>query len=110
MAVSLIYDPAYLKHDTGHHPENAHRLEAILHALESGDLPKRLRAVKPSAAKLEDLTRCHHEDMVEHVRRLCEQGARHIDMDTQISRESYDVALLAAGAAMAAVDCAFAAE
>ncbi len=107
MSVSLIYDPAYLTHNTGvHHPETARRLEAVLTAIDSSGLPKRLHSVKPSPASVQDLTRCHREAMVEHVRVQCEQGARFLDADTQICRESYEVALLAAGAAITAVDVA----
>ena len=29
MKVGYVYDPIYLEHDTGQHPENAARLEAI---------------------------------------------------------------------------------
>jgi acetoin utilization deacetylase AcuC-like enzyme len=104
VAVSLIYDPAFLKHDTGRHPETSRRLEAIRRALDSSGVSGRLETVKPSAAKLEDLTRCHRPEMVQHVRDLCESGASYIDADTRISRDSYDVGLLAAGAAVSAVD------
>ena len=37
MAINLIYDPAYLKHDTGMHPENRQRLEAILSTLHADE-------------------------------------------------------------------------
>jgi acetoin utilization deacetylase AcuC-like enzyme len=105
MAVSLIYDPEYLKHDTGyHHPENAHRLEAILKTLRESDVAGRLQSVKPGPAKREDLARCHHEELVDHVKAVCDRGERYLDADTGISRESYDVALLAAGGALGAVD------
>lgn len=105
MAVSLIYDPEYLKHDTGlHHPENAHRLKAILKTIDGSDIANRLERVKPTLARREDLTRCHHEEMVDHLKTLCENGERFVDPDTRISRESYDVALLAAGGAITAVD------
>ncbi len=104
MAISLIYDPAYLKHTTGHHPEKARRLEVILESLESDGLSNRLRNVEPVSAGIGDLLRCHREPMVAHVRELCERGAPYLDADTQISRESYDVARLAAGGAMTAVD------
>ena len=105
MAVSLIYDPEYLKHDAGqHHPENAHRLQAILRAVNGSDVANRLQVVKPAPARREDLTRCHDERLVDHVKTLCERGEHFVDMDTRISRESYDVALLAAGGAIIAVD------
>jgi acetoin utilization deacetylase AcuC-like enzyme len=110
MTVSLIYDPAYLKHNTGQHPENAHRLEAILEVLKDSEIAPRLQNVPPKPAAIEDLLRCHRQEMVEHVRLLCERGDRYLDADTRISRESYDVALLAAGAAIGAVDTVMKAE
>ena len=43
MAIHLIYDPAFLKHDTGVHPENSLRLEAILRAIKEDErCPKSL--------------------------------------------------------------------
>ena len=105
MAVSLIYDAAYLTHGTGpQHPENARRLEAVLSAIETSGLSKRLQRVKPVAATPEVVARCHRPEMIDHVRILCERGERYVDPDTQISPESYKVALLAAGAAITAVD------
>jgi len=32
MTTALVYDPAYLKHETGHHPENPQRLKVIISA------------------------------------------------------------------------------
>jgi len=105
MAISIIYDAAYLKHNTGRHPENAQRLESILRSLTTDeDLSKRIEMLKPTAARIEDLTRVHREEMIADVRNLCERAATSIDADTRISRESYDVALLAAGAAIGGVD------
>jgi acetoin utilization deacetylase AcuC-like enzyme len=105
MAVSLIYDPAYLTHGTGpDHPENARRLEAVLSAIETSGLSKRLQRVKPVPASTDVLSRCHRPEMIDHLRILCERGERYVDPDTQISPESYKVGLLAAGAAVTAVD------
>jgi len=44
------------------------------------------------------------------VRSLCERGIPFIDLDTVISRESYEVARLAAGAAVSGVDHVFKGE
>jgi acetoin utilization deacetylase AcuC-like enzyme len=105
MAVSLIYDSAYLKHNTGTHPETARRLESILAALrEDPVLERKLAAVTPRAASDQDISRCHNPALIERIRELCEEGAPFIDADTRISRESFEVAKLAAGAAVAAVD------
>jgi acetoin utilization deacetylase AcuC-like enzyme len=45
--------------------------------------------------------------MIVRARELAERGAPGLDADTRISRESFEVARLAAGAAMTAVDAAF---
>jgi len=105
MSLSLIYDAQYLNHDTGpHHPENSHRLTAIIKAVGESDIRDRVRLVKPSAAAPEDVIRCHQEELVDEVASLCANGEGFIDADTRISSQSYDVALLAAGAGITAVD------
>jgi acetoin utilization deacetylase AcuC-like enzyme len=109
MSVSLIYDSAFLMHRTGQHPENPHRLEVILRAVEEDEkLAAHLRRVAPCVAAERDLTRCHGEHMLLAARAISEQGGGLIDMDTVVSSESYEVARLAAGAALTAVDCALA--
>jgi acetoin utilization deacetylase AcuC-like enzyme len=105
MAVSLIYDSVYLKHDTGVHPENAKRLEAILRAIDKDEsLSNRLVRIAPKPAHNEDIARCHREELVYHLESLCVRGERNVDVDTRISPESFEVAKLAAGAATTAVD------
>ena len=107
MSVSLIYDAAYLKHDTGVHPENARRLEAILRALgDDESLSNKIDRVVPAPARNEDISRVHREDLIDEIESLCRQDAGFIDADTRISPASFDVARLAAGAALSAVDSA----
>jgi acetoin utilization deacetylase AcuC-like enzyme len=105
LSVDLIYDSTYLKHNTGEHPENPRRLEAVLRALEGDEgLSKRLERIKPRTAAKDDIRRCHQERLIHEIETLAEQGEPFIDADTRISRESFDVARLAAGAAITAVD------
>jgi len=107
MAVQLIYDSKYLKHDTGHHPENARRLEAILRALDQDEsLTRKLARTVPQPASNEDIVRCHREDLIYEIESICARGETFVDVDTRVSPESFDVARLAAGAALAAVDAA----
>src|SRR5215471_14903065 len=111
MAVQLIYDPRYLKHDTGAHPENARRLQAILRAIDRDDeLSNKLVRTVPRSAANEDITRCHREDLIFHIESACDRDEAYLDVDTRISPESYEVARLAAGAAVSAVDVAMAEE
>ena len=105
MAVFLISDPVYRKHETGVHPENAKRLEAILGALDRDEsLSNRLIRITPKPAHNEDIARCHREELVYHLESLCVRGERYVDVDTRIGPESFEVAKLAAGAATTAVD------
>ena len=105
MSVNLIYDSAYLKHDTGLHPENAKRLEAILRVLNDDDsLSKKVARIAPEPARNEDIARCHREDLIYEIESMCKRDESFIDADTRISPESFAVAQLAAGAALAGVD------
>jgi acetoin utilization deacetylase AcuC-like enzyme len=105
MSVHLIYDATYLKHNTGEHPENPRRLEAILRAVDGDEaLSKKLERTKPRTAAKDDIGRCHREQLIHEIETLAEQGEPFIDADTRISRESFEVARLAAGAALTAVD------
>ena len=110
MPVDLVYDSAYLRHDTGAgHFENPRRLEAILQAVaEDPELAARLRRVTPRPAKETDLLRCHDAEMVSAIRNHIERGGTHLDSDTPVCAESFDIACLAAGAAITAVDLAMA--
>ena len=108
MKTALIYDPAYLKHETGHHPESPDRLKAIASALEADEsLMARVERLAPSPATDEDILRCHSPRLIEQLRSLCERGVPFVDLDTVISPESYEVARLAAGAAITGVDQVF---
>ncbi|HVG21571.1 MAG TPA: histone deacetylase [Blastocatellia bacterium] len=108
MSTGLIYDSACLKHETGHHPESPQRFNVILSALgDDQTLWARLAKLAPRAAADEDITRCHSLQLIDHVRKLCERGVPFIDLDTVISPESFEVARLAAGAALTGIDQVF---
>src|SRR5579871_5157830 len=95
----------YLKHETGVHPENAGRLESILKAIEKDEgLSRRLARRAPKPANNQDIARCHREELVYHLESLCVRGETFVDVDTRISPESFEVAKLAAGAAVTAID------
>jgi acetoin utilization deacetylase AcuC-like enzyme len=111
MTTALIYDEAYLKHETGHHPENPDRLKVILAALQRDQLLwDQLEHIAPRAATDEEITRCHSGRLVDHLQDLCARGVPFVDLDTVISPESFEVARLAAGAAIVALDHVFSEE
>ncbi|HML04347.1 MAG TPA: histone deacetylase, partial [Methanobacterium sp.] len=104
---SLVYSEEYKKHDTGSHPENQERLEAIVNSLKNEGIWDKNNIITPKAAEDVDLLRVHTKDHVEHIKRFCENGGGYIDYDTFAAPESYEIAKLAAGGAINAAEIAF---
>ncbi len=102
--VILFRDPACLQHDTGHgHPECADRIRAIDAGLHDSGVEEQVTSLAPEDATRDDLCRVHRPDYVDHILAL---RGRHLalDADTHVSPGSTQAALLAAGAAIGAVD------
>ena len=104
MKVGFVYDPVYLKHDTGHHPENAQRLEAIISHLEQTGLTQQLTPIQPRPATVEELSLVHHEPYITRIREAAQRGGGWLDVDTVMSTDSYDAALYAAGGIIKATE------
>ena len=102
MRFAYITSPLFLKHDTGQHPENMHRLEAINREVEK--IISHKNWVPPRDASTEEISAIHTPSMIAHVERQCESGGMMLDMDTIISPLSYASAVKAAGAGCQAVD------
>lgn len=96
--VALYYSPRFLAHDTGVHLERPERVTAVLEALEAQPWARMLQRAEPAPAKPEWLARVHEEDMLRSTRDLCRGGGGRLDPDTVVSKDSWEAALLAAGA------------
>src|SRR5690349_9635704 len=106
----LYYDPEFLKHDTGVHPERPLRLEKIVARLDASGLAG--QCIRPTwqPASRERLERVHEPGHIDRVIAVAANGGGHLDPDTVVSPESARVAQLAAGAACDAVDRVVAGE
>jgi acetoin utilization deacetylase AcuC-like enzyme len=103
--MTLLYsDPLFLKHDTGRHPETAERLRSITARLDKSGLAKKCQAGAYKPLTEETITRIHSPKQLQGVKQLAEHGGGRIDPDTVVSPDSFQVALSAAGACVAAVD------
>src|SRR5215468_3612963 len=103
--MTLLYtDPIFLKHDTGRHPENADRLRSISARLNKTGLVNKCTAGTYKPLTQEVVAKVHAPRQVQAIKQLAEHGGGYIDADTVVSPESYEVALAAAGACVAAVD------
>jgi acetoin utilization deacetylase AcuC-like enzyme len=126
-SLAFVSSPRFVDHDTGpHHPERPDRIRAIHRALRAaglvnspdpfadhdlgvdlGPMPQsrlKLLEIDPVPATLDQLTAVHPLEHVRRVRRVSEVGGGAIDADTHVSRDSYDLALLSAGAVLTACD------
>jgi acetoin utilization deacetylase AcuC-like enzyme len=110
MSVGLIYDPTFLEHETGAHPENPGRLRAITTLLHEQGRWDTLTHLGAEAAPMAALTAVHDADYLGVIERLARDGGGMLTLDTVMSRRSFDVATLAAGAAIRAVDAVLAGE
>ncbi len=110
MTVGLVYDPIYLKHDTGTHVENSSRLVATMELLEQSKLLDRLTVLPPRAASYEELALVHTEYHIKRVESTAKSGGIWLDGDTFASPDSYNVALYAAGGVMRAIDAIISGE
>lgn len=112
MSTGLIYHSDYLTHDTGPgHPERPERLRAIMDRLaaapmsDQSSLLDRLLPIEPRPASVDWLTTVHPREYVDAVQRWCRAGYAVLPTgDTNICPASYEIALLAAGGALAGVD------
>jgi acetoin utilization deacetylase AcuC-like enzyme len=105
--VVLFMHPECLAHETGRHPERPARLQIIWDALQAAPLSPEVTWATPLPATLPQVLRVHQPRLVDEVRALAERGGGMIDMDTVVSRRSFDAALLAAGGAIRAVETAW---
>ena len=94
----IISHPAFAEHHpTGGHPEGQERLRVLLDAFPGYE------EARPASS--DEVAACHDPDYVEAVRAASGSGRTVLlDADTICTPSSYEAALLAAGAAIAAVE------
>jgi acetoin utilization deacetylase AcuC-like enzyme len=108
---AFVYHPIFLEHLTGPgHPERPERLLIVLEAIESAGLKDVLKQLTPSPCPLEYVRAVHTERLVNTIKSLCGPSLQHIDPDTVVSEKSFEAALYAAGAGIAAADAIMAGE
>ena len=99
----LYYDPRFLDHDTGNHPECAERLRAIVAELDARGLTQRCQRPPWQPADSARLTSVHDARYLALLEEFATLGGGNLDPDTVVSPPSVDIAKLAAGAVCDAV-------
>lgn len=100
----VISHPACLLHDPGpEHVEIPERLQSVWEVLQSMTDSRETPFSEAEQAPLEIIEHNHPRTYIDRVRNMCLRGDRYIDSaDTGICVDSYDAALYAAGAVIAA--------
>jgi len=96
---AIYYDPVFLEHETGAHPERPERLVGIVERLKAAGIWDRCEHPHVRQATVDEITAVHSPRLVERIARLAASGGGFYDPDTVISPGSYRAALAAAGAA-----------
>ena len=104
--LGFVFDDLYLEHvPPSGHPECPARLSSLVHHLKECALWDRLVAIPPTPASSEDLRRVHTPGYLEHLRSVCQAGGGQLDAgDTHASQDSFEVARLAVGGVLRAID------
>jgi acetoin utilization deacetylase AcuC-like enzyme len=100
----VVLQPGMERHDPGESPENVRRLRGVLDHLRASPEWERLFVLYPRYARVEDALRSHDRGYVELLETMGEHAPVWLDTDTRVSRDTFDVSRLAAGAALSAVD------
>jgi len=110
MTTALSADPFCREHLAGRtHPEKPERFDAVVEALRKSGVWDRLIQLEPRAATEEELLLCHTPGYLQVAKRDVEAGHAYLSTgDTDITRNSWDVAVRAAGSVLNAVDAVMA--
>jgi len=81
----LYYDPRFLDHDTGAHPERPERLRQIIKRLDASELTA--KCIRPTwqPASRERLERVHEPGHIDRISAIAARGGGHIDSDTVVN-------------------------
>ena len=105
MTTGVVFSEAFKRHDTGRgHPESAARVDAVAGALADPVLAGKLESMTPRPAEREEILLVHWDRLYEEVLETANRDKTFLDADTVASRDSAEVAHLAAGAALTAVE------
>ncbi|WP_417735776.1 histone deacetylase [Rosistilla oblonga] len=99
----LYYDPIFMEHLTGDHPERGGRILPAVRNLSFLALDSACKRPAWESVSKDRLFYVHQHKYIEALQQMAETGGGLIDTDTVISPKSYEVALKATGAVCDAV-------
>lgn len=123
----LVFDHRFLEHDTGlalvsapvpvdsiwepqPHAASPHLVGRAYRLLGRSGVLAGLTEISARQATLDDVCRVHTREHVDHLRTVCLNGGGEVGEYAPASPQTYDVALLAAGGGLAAIDAVVAGQ
>lgn len=101
----LFYDERFLDHKTSiSHPERPARVQTSYQRLVEKGLAPQCQQAEPGPVDDELLRLVHSEKQIQRAEKTCLEGGGFLDGDTPVSADSFEVAKLAAGCAVRAVE------
>lgn len=102
----FVYDDRYLLHDTGgYHPESPERLKVIYKRLSESGMLEKLTLIPADRANQRWIETVHNIHYIMRFDEACISGINEFEHpDNAICRETYDIAFLAVGGVLKAID------
>jgi acetoin utilization deacetylase AcuC-like enzyme len=108
----FVYDDRYLLHDTGgFHPESPERLKAICKRLSESGMLEKLTVIDACKANQRWIEIVHNIHYIMRFDEACISGFNEFEHpDNAICRDTYEIALLAVGGVLKAIDMVMSSE
>lgn len=101
----IVRDDRYMQHvANGYHPESPERLRIIYKMLQDEDMQEKFLTFSPRPATTEELAWVHTSRHIQTVAATAGHRLTMLDPDTYACAQSFDIAKLAAGGVLVAVD------
>ncbi len=105
MTTAYVTHPRYIEHHLPEHPEHAGRIRAVWKRIDEDGLIDRLLLIEAPSASRQQILAVHdagYYSLLEGTAKL--RSTARLDADTYVNPTSFEIALLAAGGTVAAVD------
>ncbi len=104
MTTAYVTHPRYIEHHMPGHPEHAGRIQAVWKKLESTGLAARMKRIEPHPVTDEQILLVHSEEYLAMLNWMTGHHHTWFDADTYALPQTPEIARLAAGGVVAAVD------
>ena len=105
MTTLYVTHPRCAEHDLPFHPEHAGRIRAVWKRIGESGLLERVQAVEAEPASEAQILAVHDADYLKALQASAQQGQTlHLDSDTYINPQSYEISRLSAGGVVLAAD------